>query len=263
VETFAQLLHNEIFVGAASAVVLLACSEVGSRLGLRLHASRDEARKRAVAGVPGAILGLLGLLLGFTFAMAVARYDARRALVLQDANTIGTAYLRSSFLPDARVQPVQDLLRRHTALHIEAFHGWSDAAARADAVARSAELQRELWAHAVAAGREAPGAMVASFVSALNDAFDTESERIAMSQAGIPPTIWVLLLFVAGIGCLSNSYAAAAEGVRSPFSTLVLPLLITVVVLLIFDLMHPRQGLIGQSQQPLLDLQQSIAPRAR
>lgn len=256
-------MHDELVVCVVSAILLLACAELGFRLGLRVHASRDEARKRSVAGVPGAILGLLGLLLGFTFAMAVGRYDTRRALVVQDANAIGTAYLRASFLPDAHVQPVEDLLRRYTALHIDAFRIWNDPVARAAAVARSAELQRELWSHATAAGREAPSAMVASFVSALNDAFDTESERIAASRAGIPPTIWVLLLFVAGIGCLSNSYAAAAEGVRSPFSTLVLPLLITVVVVLIFDLMHPRQGLIGQSQQPLRDLQQSIAPRAR
>jgi hypothetical protein len=99
--------------------VMLAFAETGFRLGLRLHVAKDTARKGQIGGIQGAALGLLGLLLGFTFAMAVQRYDTRRGLVLQEANAVGTTYLRASLLPDAHQAPVKDLLRRYVDIRLE------------------------------------------------------------------------------------------------------------------------------------------------
>jgi hypothetical protein len=92
---------------------MLAFSEIGFRIGLRLYATKDAARKGQIGGIQGAVPGLLGLLLGFTFAMAVDWYDTRRDLVLKEANAIGTTYLRASLLPDTHQDPVKDLLRHY------------------------------------------------------------------------------------------------------------------------------------------------------
>ena len=243
---------------AIAALLLLTFAEVGFRLGLSLHVSHDQARKGQIGGIQGAVLGLLGLLLGFTFAMAVARHEARRELVVKEANAIGTTFLRAALLPPAHVLPVEDLLRRYVALRIELHSLADDQAKFAEALRLSADLQRQLWEHATAAGRESPTPIVATFIVTLNETIDTEAERLAASRNRIPGVVWLLLLIVASLGCVTSSYGAGAEGARSAFTSFVLPLLITVCMTLIFDVANPRQGFIGVSQQPLLDLQESI-----
>ena len=104
-----RIFGTQLAVFIVVLVAMLAFAEIGYRLGLRLHATNDVARKGQIGGVTGAVLGLLGLLLGFTFAMAVERYDTRRGLVVQEASAVGATYLRASLLPDAHQAPVQDL----------------------------------------------------------------------------------------------------------------------------------------------------------
>ena len=99
--------------------ILVLVAELGFRLGMRLHVSHDEARKEQIGGLQAAVLGLLGLLLGFTFAMAVARYDARRDLVVQEANAIGTTYLRAQLLPEPQRTDSIELLRSYGALAVD------------------------------------------------------------------------------------------------------------------------------------------------
>src|SRR3954466_7885873 len=94
-----SLIDDEWIFVLVVGLVVLAASELGLRTGFRLHAKHDEARKSQLSGVQGAVFGLLGLLLGFTFAMAVGRHDARRTMVVQEANAIGTAWLRAGLLP--------------------------------------------------------------------------------------------------------------------------------------------------------------------
>lgn len=258
-----RLFFDEWIVFALPGAVLLLCAEVGFRLGRRAYDTHPEnhgARQGAVSGVQTAILGLLGLLLGFTFALATARYDVRRELIVKDANAIGTAYLRTSLLPEAHVAPVRELLRQYLSLRIVYFPLADDPAKLAEGLQKSAGLQHQLWDHAVAAGKESPSAMTSLFIDALNATFDVEGERLAAAAARIPPVVWVLVLVVGALGCLTSSYLSGAAGARSPFSSFVLPLLIAIVITLIFDLMHPREGLIGLSQKPLADLQSSLAP---
>jgi hypothetical protein len=88
-----------------------------------------------------------------------------------------------------------------------------------------------------------------------------DAERIAAHRNRIPAGVWVLLVTVASFGCFTSSYGSGAHGARSAFTNLLLPALISVVILLIYDLTHSRQGFIGISQQPLIDLQQSMQPK--
>jgi hypothetical protein len=239
-------------------VLLLAASELGNRHGRRLQAAVDEPHRGQIAAVQAAVLGLMGLLLAFTFSMAVDRYGSRRALVLEEANTIGTAWLRASLLPEAHRRPVKDLLRDYLDLRIVPAKVTRERANFAEELRRSAEIQSQLWHHAEGAARGAPNGITATFVLTLNELIDTGAARVAASRNRIPSGVWLILLVVAAVGCWTSSYAAGASRVRSLLTSVMLPLLVSVVILLIFDLTNDRFGVIRVSQQPLIDLQQSL-----
>jgi hypothetical protein len=244
-------------------LTLLAMAEIGYRQGLRLHLSGDEARRSQIATIQGAVLGMLGLLLGFSFAMAVERYDTRRQLVLEEANSIGTTFLRASFLPDAHRIEVENLLRRYVDSRLAFYEAGNDEAKIAQAEQRAGEIQRALWTHAVVAGREAPSPLLATFVNSLNDTIDLDATRLAAFRNTVPGVVWILLMTVAACGCWAGGYGSGAGGRRVPFATAVLPLLIAVVITLIADIDRPRRGLIAISQQSMLDLQRSLQPTGR
>ena len=92
-------------------------------------------------------------------------------------------------------------------------------------------------------------------MATLNQLIDTDAERVAAARNQIPAGVWLILIAVAGISCWTSAYAAGCDGVRSTFTSVLLPLTVILVLLLIFDLTHERQGIIGISQQPLVDLQ--------
>lgn len=253
-----RIFGNQWSVFFLASVLMLALAEVGFRLGLRLYSTNDSARKGQIGGVQGAVLGMLGLLLGFTFAMAVQRYDTRRGLVLQEANAIGTTYLRASLLPDAHQVPVRELLRRYVDSRLKYWPLVDDPAMFAEGTRLITEMQTELWKHATEAAKEAPNNITATFIESLNSTIDTDAERITAMRAAIPAGVWLLVVVVAAFGCVTTSYGAGAEGTRTRLSSVFLPLLITVVIILIFDIAHPRVGMIRIGQQPLVDLRQSI-----
>lgn len=246
----ARFFANELLVFLLVMSLMLAFSEIGFRIGLRLYATKDAARKGQIGGIQGAVLGLLGLL-GFTFAMAVDRYDTRRGL-------IGTTYLRASLLPDTHQAPVKDLLRHYVDSRLEYWPLVDDPAKLAEGMRLIGNIQTQLWKHATESAKEAPTDITATFIESLNQTIDTDAERIAAMRAEIPSGVWLLLVLVAAFGCITTSYGAGAEGTRSKLGSVFLPLLIAVVIVLIFDISHSRVGLIQVSQQPLVDLQLSI-----
>lgn len=211
-------LLNHIFSSQWRVVIfvtalLLLLAELGFRQGLRLH--EDEARKAQIGPLQGSVLGLLALLLGFTFAMAMQRYDIRRDLVVQEANAIGTTFLRASFLPEPHRAEVENLLRRYVDVRLGFYAAGDDAAKIAAEEKAAADIQRRLWSHAVAAGQTSNSPLTASFVSALNDTLDLDATRFAAMRNRVPATVWLLLLAVAGCGCWATGYGAGATGRRS------------------------------------------------
>lgn len=254
----AQTFTSQWRVIAIVSIVLLAAAEGGFRFGLQLHRTKDEARKGQIGGTQGAMLGLLGLLLGFTFAMSVGRYETRRALVLQEANSIGTTYLRAALLPEAHQKAVENLLRQYVDARLDFYNVGADKAKQAAAEQSASKIESELWSHAVAAGKESPSPLTVSFISALNDTIDLDATRLNALHTHVPGAVWLLVLAVSACGCAASGYGAGSSGARSVLTNLALPLLIAVVITLIADLDRSRSGLIGINQQPLLDLKQSL-----
>ena len=259
-EILSGIFTSQWLVISIVSALLLVAAEVGFRFGLQLHRRKDEARRGQIGGIQGAMLGLLGLLLGFTFAMAVGRYESRRSLVLSEANSIGTTYLRAALLPETHQSHVENLLRQYVDVRLEFYDAGADKAKQAAAELAAVSLQHELWSHAVAAGKEAPSPLVTSFISALNETIDLDATRLNALRTHVPGAVWLLVLAVAASGCCASGYSAGATGARSAFTNIALPLLIAVAITLIADLDRPRGGLIGINQQPMLDLKQSLLP---
>jgi hypothetical protein len=253
-EIFSSAWIVLLFCGA----VLIGMTELGYLFGLKLHQAKDAARKEQISSIHGAVLGMLGLLLGFTFAMALDRYDKRRGLVIQEANAIGTTFLRASLLPDEQQEPVKALLRRYVDVRLD-YQSQADSPAKhAEGMRLSSEIESELWSHAIRASQAAPNDITATFIESLNETIDTDAERIAAGRSRIPAGVSIILLVVASFGSFTSGYASGAHGARTLLNSLLMPLLITSVIVLIFDLTHPRQGFIGVSQQPLIDLRETM-----
>lgn len=252
------VFSNQWLVIGITSALLMGMAELGFRFGLRLHHAKDEPRKGQIAGTQGAILGMLALLLGFTLALAASRYEARRGLVLQEANAIGTTYLRAELLPESHQKEVGNLLRQYVDVRLDFYQAGASKPKQAEAERAAARIQSELWKHAVASGKEAPTAMVAAFINALNETIDLDATRMDSLRNHIPGAMWLLVLAMAACGSYANGYGTGASGVRSLFTNVLLPLVIAVAITLIADLDRPRGGLIGINQQPLLDLKQSL-----
>ena len=201
-----------------------------------------------------AVLGLLALLIGFTFSLALQRYDARRELVIAEANALGTTWLRSDLLEPAPRQQLRQVLRRYVANRV-AFGAAPDADAEWRIHRQTEQLQAELWATVVAVTAPYRTTPLASLlVSTTNESIDLAARRIATRQAHIPVRILRILVLYAVI-------AAGMVGYQQPrqrSASLLMFVLITLAVTLVIDLDHPVAGWISVPQTPMLDLQRNL-----
>jgi hypothetical protein len=245
--------------------LFLLAAEVGFLAGRR-HARRASDREPQIGPIQAALLGLLALLLGFSFAMAQSRYDARRALVLEEANAIGTAYLRAQLLPEPEASEIADALRRYVDVRLARLGERVDESSLREVVAESERLHAYLWERAVRASRKDARPVVSLSITALNQVIDVHSARLAAFRNHVPDAVFLLLYFVAAVAMGVTGYANGLESHRSFWPTVTMAVLIAVVIATVMDLDRPRRGFITVSQQSMLDLRESlkaVPPAAR
>lgn len=237
------------------ALANLAAYEIGFRVG-RWWQNRDEGEAEGPAGaIVASILALMAFLLAITMGMASDRYDTRRGLVLEEANSVGTTYLRAGYLPGTASTETQELLREYAPLRIAT----SDRDALAANIARSVEIQSELWTIAEDVARTDGSDVNALYIDSLNETIDLHAKRIAAGlYARVPPTI--LWLLVAGVVLSLGmvGYIAGLARRRSPITAVALVIALGAVITLVVDLDRPAEGLIQTSQQPLIDLVEAL-----
>jgi hypothetical protein len=239
--------------------LLAVFAELGYRLGRRVNVAEGDPTLSQAMSWQATLLGLLGLLIGFSFAMAVARFDARRQLVVDEANAIGTAYLRADVLDDAAAREVRELLRRYVDVRLEFYEAGVNRARVQEANRTSSTLQQRIWSRVVAAGREDPHAMTrALLVQATNEMIDAEGRRRSALYNHVPVTVFTVIVLVSvwAVGLLGYTSGLARK--RLWFATAAMPLLIAVVVSLVFDLDRPRMGLVREGQQSMMNLKASL-----
>jgi hypothetical protein len=239
-----------------SIVLIVAATEAGRRLGLR--AGRRDGDD--VSTLEAAMLGLLALMIGFTFAMAQSRFEVRRAAVLSEANAIGTAALRARLLPAPHSAEVIRLLKDYVQIRLDITRHVPSAADLKDATARSNEIEEKLWRQAMALATT-NNAMVPTglFIQAVNDVIDNQEKRLAAFRSRVPNVVLIALYAVAFVAIAIAGYAKGLHGRRVKLPTYLMGLLIAGVMLLIQDLDRPSSGFIRVSQQPMLDTAAAIA----
>jgi hypothetical protein len=207
--------------------------------------------------VEAGILGVLGLLLGFTMSMAVTRFEVRKQLVLEEANAIGTAHLRTQMLPAAEGKEIADLLRAYANVRVPPEQRHDIYEQIKGARQESARLQDEFWRRAVAYGRENPF-RAGLLLQSLNEVIDLDAARWMAFQNHVPETVIYVIAVVGLLAAMIVGYSFGSSGLRQPFSLCALSLAITLVLMVIIDLDRPREGFIRVSQQPMVDLQKQL-----
>jgi hypothetical protein len=251
--------HIPLLVVVISCVgITLVFYEVGYRIG-RWREERATGEIEGPTGViVGSILALMAFLLAIATGMAADRFDARRSLVLQEANSIGTTVLRAGYLPDPYRAQLTALLREYVPLRIVKSQDGLEAK-----IERSVEIQNEMWTISEQLAREHGDLpVVAIFIESLNETIDLHESRITAGlYSRVPPTVvWFLLAGVVfSVGMVG--YNAGLTGRRSLISAVVLAVALSAVLGLVVDLDRPSGGLIRTNQQPLIDLRDSLGAR--
>jgi hypothetical protein len=237
------------------AVVLL---WLGIWLGTRIRVWRSpviEEEIKIITVLEGALLTLFGLLMGFTFAMAVSRYDLRKGLVVKEANAIGTTWLRTATLAEPTRTQEQTLLRQYVPVRQEYITSGDDWKAEADSLKRAGDLQARLWAVASSYATDHRDPVTGLYLSTLNESIDTAEERTAADENRIPDEAWWMLLIVGfvatvlvGMDVKSNSWVLRA----------MLPLVLAATLAMTMDLDSPRYGLIRIDQRSIDRLAQLV-----
>lgn len=249
---------------AAVLVSMPLASEIGFRVGKRLRDRKDEAITTQVSVVQATTFAILGLLVAFAVSMAETRFSVRRALILDEANAIGTTYLRSKYLLDPHPAELAPLFRRYVDARLDFYASRHDVPAIRRAIATGDELQREIWAHAITVAREDPshGDTNAVFIVSLNEMIDLEDARVAALFTHVPATVIGLVVLVGILASITTGYAAGLGGRRTVLSVTMLPILVGVAVCVVLDLDSPRLGLITTGQLPMERLAESLAEDA-
>jgi hypothetical protein len=223
--------------------LLLAFIETGRRVRLRHQESADGS---SLSVIDGAIFGLLGLLLAFAFSGADSRFEARRQLIVQETNAIGTAWLRFDLLPAAAQPQVRQDFRRYVDDRIAYYRDLSDNPAKAKPdLAESNALQAKIWSESLAAAEQSGSPAVLTMVlSSLNDVIDITTTREVALDTHPPTLVYVLLFVLALASALVAGFEMGAPRSRPWLHTVVYAVALTITIYTILDLEYPRAGLV-------------------
>lgn len=248
-----------------SVLFLAACAltgialEIGYRLGTWRHAHVTEEKESPVGAMVGSILGLLAFLLAFTFSLAATRFDEKRLIVLEEANAIGTTYLRARLLPEPHRTESAKLLREYVDVRLPNLKQGDVSQTIAQIMKRSDELHEQIWSHAVAAAEKQPTPVTTSYIVALNEMIDIHAKRVLIGTRNrIPFSIWIMLVALAILGMAAMGYQSGLSATRRSPAMIAMVLAFAGVLFLIADLDRGHEGLLTVSQQSMIDLQKSM-----
>lgn len=239
------------------ALVMLGVT-TGHRLGQARRKRSDGAPEGPVGSVVGALLGLVAFMLAFTFSLAAERVGARKALLLEEVNAIGTAVLRAELVPDPQRTECLKLFKAYVDLRVDATR---DVEKLAQALHQCEQLQDELWSQARSLARERMDSdIVALFVESLNDVIDLHTSRVVVAlEYRVPPAIWLVLLALTMLGMAGIGYQFGLAGRNSVTMHLLMAIGFALVMGLIADLDRTTTSMTRVSQQPMIELQARLA----
>jgi hypothetical protein len=241
--------------------LMLAANEFGFRIGRGRNANEDD-QSRAVSGaLKASILGLVALLLGFSYSITSGRFQMRQRLVLDEANSIGTCYLRAGLLPEPFAEPIQSALTEYTDLRIEHFQKALDPQ---DYESTAGEMNRaldSLWNAVQGVFLKNPDLVrSAELIPAANEVIDLSSTRSWLSRNHMPASmLWLLVACMIVSGGVAG-HSSGQSSRRHAGLWLTLNLLVMLIFFIVLDFDRPRRGLIQVSHQPLIEQRANMKP---
>ena len=241
--------------------VVLVAAEIGFRLGMWLQRRDPSSGKTPMTGaVVGGMLGLMAFLLAFTIGIVVNQHNGRKAMVVTEANAVGTAYLRAGFLGEPDRDSSRDLLREYIEVRLAAV---ADPTLLEATVKRSEEIHSQLWSIVednVSQGLESD--TMALFVDSINEVIDVHTLRLAAVDLRLPRLLGLVLYAATVLSFLLVGVASSADGKRDPLAILLFALAFVVVLMIVVDLDRPQQGILTVSQTAMQDLLRSMTAPA-
>jgi len=235
------------------ALALLAV-EAGYRFARQRQQRSSEEKESNLGGMVGGLLGLLAFMLAFTFGLAGSRFEARREIVLTEANAIGTTYLRSAMLPEPMGTDARNLLREYVDVRLEAVQQNKVN----EGILKSEQLHERLWLTAVAAVQKERSPTVNLFVTSLNEVIDLHATRLMRVRSRVPTIIWIVLFMLMILTMVMIGYQQGLSGSKRSLAVIALVLGFSTVLYLIADLDRPGKGMLQVSQQAMIDLRRSM-----
>src|SRR4051812_7620025 len=236
---------------------MLVAFEIGFRIGEWRARRNPDEKDGPTNTLVGALLALMAFLLAITMGMASDRFDTRRGLVQQEANAIGTTYLRAGYLQQPQSDQVRNFLREYATQRIAT----ADPADVAAKIARSDELMRQTWAITEQLVRENPNSpAIAIYTESVNETIDVSASRITAANNRVPEPILLFLLIGSVLATGLVGYDAGLTRRRSLIAAALLIVLFSTVIYLVVDINQPTSGIFQISQQPLITLEQELGP---
>jgi hypothetical protein len=255
VEWVALVLFTGLFAG------VLASLEVGYRVGRNRSRKNPELGFEGLGAMEAAIFSLVGLLLAFSFSGAAARFEARRQLIVKEANAITTAYQRLALLPTGDQSELRHLFPEYLDARLQGFQRILDRPVANEEFARAARIEQQIWSRALAASRSDPTQNSSRLLlPALNQMSDVANERTVALETYMPELIFGLLVGVVLMSGLLAGYAMARRPRRSWLHMVFFSAVISLTISVIFDFNYPRYGLIriDAADNILLQLRDSM-----
>jgi hypothetical protein len=240
-------------VYVVTVVLALVFAEIGFRLALWLQRRDPDSGTTAISGtVVGGMLGLMAFLLAFCIGIVINQHNGRKAMVVEEANAVGTAYLRAGFLDESDRDLSRNLLREYVEIRLAVA---ADESVLESTLTRSEEIHGELWSiveDTVHQGQNSD--IMALLVASINDVIDVHSLRLAAVALRLPELLWLVLYAATMLSFLLVGISSGADGKRDPLAILLFALALVAVLMIIVDLDRPQQGVLTVSQTALSDL---------
>lgn len=242
-------------IGIALFLTLMLFFRLG--LWLRSRTTHHDARTDDEGYLLSAALALLGLLIAFTFSLALNRYDSRRTLVVQEANAIGTAWLRAGLTDKQDGRTLQRSIARYADIRLRLPQS-SNQEEATKIEAESTKSQMILWQDMKTDIATLPAPIATTLITAINEMFDVAAARKAERAAHIPSNILTVLILCAGMSAVIIGYVLGSTGRSHRTVTTILFALLTLALLMTLDLDRPWRGAIKVSQQPMIDMRTGL-----
>jgi hypothetical protein len=252
------MIFNEWFIISLVFLLLLATYHGGFFLGKKEIKVKEEGHSSRISNIQAGLMGLLGVMLAFSFSLSSQRFEERRKLVIQESMSIGTAYFRAGLLPDSLKNELRPLLKEYINQRINYYKSGNTLEKMREVQSKSKHIQVQIWAKTAILGKQSPNLNTNITILALNPMIDI-SENISSSfQSHVPTFILIVLILIATCTVLIIGYSHGLSADKNLTFMMILNIILCSILLLIMDLDSPNTGILQTDIYSLLQLKQEI-----